>query len=99
LKRDSALVIPGWFLWDKRRRHPEGELPRLEYQQWLRKALYFPAIAAIKYNPYVRRMSERLKARGKCPMQIIGAAMRKLIHIAYGVLKSGRPFDPGLKTA
>ncbi|HEX8652907.1 MAG TPA: IS110 family transposase, partial [Pyrinomonadaceae bacterium] len=38
--------------------------------------------------------------RGKCPMQIIGAAMRKLIHIAYGVLKSGRPFDPSLvKTA
>jgi hypothetical protein len=39
-------------------------------------------------------MSQRLRERGKCPMQIIGAAMRKLIHIAYGVLKSGRPFDP-----
>jgi hypothetical protein len=23
-----------------------------------------------------------------------GAAMRKLIHLAYGVLKTGRPFDP-----
>ena len=65
----------------------------------LRKALYFPAIAAIRHNPYVRKMSERLTGRGKCPMQVIGAAMRKLIHIAYGVLKSGRPFDPGLKTA
>ena len=65
----------------------------------LRKALYFPAIAAIRHNPYVRRMSERLKQRGKCPMQVIGAAMRKLIHIAYGVLKSGRPFDPEMKTA
>jgi transposase len=31
-------------------------------------------------------------------MQVIGAAMRKLIHIAYGVLKSGRPFDPEMKT-
>lgn len=65
----------------------------------LRKALYFPAIAAIKYNPYVKDLSERLRARGKCPMQVIGAAMRKLVHIAYGVLKSGKPFDPGLKTA
>jgi transposase len=65
----------------------------------LRKALYFPAIAAIRYNPYVRAMSERLKERGKCPMQVIGAAMRKLLHLAYGVLKSGRPFDPELKTA
>jgi transposase len=65
----------------------------------LRKALYFPAIAAIRYNPHVRAMSERLKERGKCPMQIIGAAMRKLVHLAYGVLKSGKPFDPEMKTA
>jgi transposase len=65
----------------------------------LRKALYFPAIAAIKYNPYIKVMSERLRARGLCPMQVIGAAMRKLIHIAYGVLRSGRPFDPELKNA
>jgi hypothetical protein len=24
----------------------------------------------------------------------IGAAMRKLVHLAYGVLKTGKPFDP-----
>jgi transposase len=65
----------------------------------LRKALYFPAIVAMRHNPHVRALSERLKERGKCPMQIIGAAMRKLLHIAYGVLKSGKPFDPELKTA
>ncbi len=66
----------------------------------LRKALYFPAIAAIKHNPTIKAMSVRLKERGKCPMQIIGAAMRKLVHLAYGVLKSGKPFDPALaKTA
>jgi transposase len=65
----------------------------------LRKALYFPAVVAIKHNPYVKELSERLRARGKCPMQVIGAAMRKLLHIAYGVLKSGRPFDPEMKTA
>jgi transposase len=65
----------------------------------LRKALYFPAIVAIKHNPYIKELSARLKRRGKCPMQIIGAAMRKLVHLAYGVLKSGRPFDPEMKTA
>lgn len=65
----------------------------------LRKALYFPAVVAMRHNPRVRAMSERLKERGKCPMQVIGAAMRKLVHIVYGVLKSGRPFDPELKTA
>jgi len=26
-------------------------------------------------------------------MVIVGAAMRKLIHLAYGVLKSQRPYD------
>jgi transposase len=65
----------------------------------LRKALYFPAIAAIKYNPYIKAVSVRLKERGLCPMQIIGAAMRKLVHLAYGVLKSGKPFDPALLRA
>lgn len=60
----------------------------------LRKALYFPAIVAVQHNPVIKAFSERLRERGKCPMQIIGAAMRKLIHIAYGVLKSGKPFDP-----
>jgi transposase len=60
----------------------------------LRKALYFPAIVATQHNPVIREFSERLRLRGKCPMVIIGAAMRKLIHIAYGVLKSGKPFDP-----
>lgn len=65
----------------------------------LRKALYFPAVVATRHNPYIKDLSERLKERGKCPMQVIGAAMRKLLHLAYGVLKSGRPFDPEMKTA
>lgn len=66
----------------------------------LRKALYFPAIVATQHNPIIKAMSERLRERGKCRMVIIGAAMRKLIHLAYGVLKSGKPFDPSYgKTA
>jgi len=60
----------------------------------LRKALYFPAITAVRHNPLIKELGERLRARGKCEMVIIGAAMRKLVHIAYGVLKSGRSFDP-----
>lgn len=60
----------------------------------LRKALYFPAIVATQHNPIIKALSARLRERGKCRMVIIGAAMRKLIHIAYGVLKSGKPFDP-----
>ncbi len=60
----------------------------------LRKSLYFPAMVALRYNPIIRTLRERLEARGKAKMVIIGAAMRKLIHLAYGVLKNNRPFDP-----
>jgi transposase len=60
----------------------------------LRRALYFPAITAIRHNPKIRDFAERLRARGKTKMTIVAAAMRKRITLAYGVLKSGRPFDP-----
>ena len=40
-------------------------------------------------------MSDRLAAQGRLkPKQIIAAAMRKLLHLCYGVLKTGKPFDP-----
>ncbi|MFO7696300.1 MAG: hypothetical protein R6X16_03995 [Anaerolineae bacterium] len=35
-----------------------------------------------------------MEKTGHCPMQIIGAIMRKLLHLAYGVIKTGKPFDP-----
>jgi transposase len=60
----------------------------------LRKALYMPALVAWRYNPLIRVFCERLKANGKNGKAIACAAMRKLIHIAFGVLKSGKPFDP-----
>ena len=65
----------------------------------LRKALYWPAIVAQKHNPIIRVFCERLLARGLCKMAVIAAAMRKLLHIAFGVLKSGRPFDPAFVSA
>jgi len=60
----------------------------------LRAALYLPAVVAKRHNPLVRDLAERLQARGHSQMSIIVAAMRKLLHLAYGVLKSGQPFDP-----
>jgi transposase len=59
----------------------------------LRKALYFPALTALRFNPTLRALQARLRAAGKPPMVIVGAAMRKLIHLAFGVLKSGRAYD------
>jgi transposase len=64
----------------------------------LRRLLYFPALVAIRWNPVIRSFAGRLRARGKRPMVIVAAAMRKLLVLAYGVVKSGRPFDLGLTT-
>ena len=61
----------------------------------LRKALYFPAITALRCSPFFQQWAEGLRQRGKSKMAVVGAAMRKLVHLAYGVLKTGRPFDPG----
>lgn len=62
----------------------------------IRHALYMPALSAIRYNPVIRAFRARLLANGKHKMIIVGAVMRKLVYLAYGVLKSGRPFDPTL---
>jgi transposase len=60
----------------------------------LRKALYFPAATALRCSPFFQQWAEGLRHRGKSKMAVIGAAMRKLVHLAYGVLKTGKPFDP-----
>jgi len=62
----------------------------------IRKALFMPALSAIKYNPVIAAFRTRLLANGKPRMVIVGAIMRKLVHIIYGVLKTGRRFDPAI---
>jgi transposase len=48
----------------------------------VRKALYWPAIAALRSNPRIRAFGQRLGARGKATMVVLGAAMRNLVHLA-----------------
>ena len=58
----------------------------------VRRVLYMPAISAMRCNPILKDFSARLRARGKRTKQIIAAVMRRMLVLAYGVLKSGRPF-------
>jgi transposase len=60
----------------------------------LRAALYMPAIVAKSCNPRLHAWANQLSQRGLTGKQVIVALMRKLIHLAYGILKSGRAFDP-----
>lgn len=60
----------------------------------IRKALYFPAVVAMHHNPLTIQLCERLEEKEKHRMVMVGAAMRKLLVLCYGVLKSGVPFNP-----
>jgi len=62
----------------------------------LRKALYMPALVSIRYNPLMIAFYQRLKEKGKNGKVIVCAIMRKLVHIIFGVLKSGKKLRPKL---
>lgn len=61
---------------------------------YLRKVLYMPAVVARRCNPHIKALNDRLLAKGKSKMASIGAAMRKLAHLCFGVIHSGKPYDP-----
>ena len=60
----------------------------------IRAKLYMAAVCAGTYNPDIRAQKERLIKAGKTPMQAIGAAMRKLIQIGFGVIKHQSEYQP-----
>jgi transposase len=64
----------------------------------LRRLTYFPALSAKTHNLLIRPLAQRMKDQGHCAMSIIVAAMRKLLHQIFGILKSGQPFDPDFLT-
>ena len=51
-------------------------------------------VSAHRFNPLIANLRSRLQAKNKQKMTIVGASMRKLLHLAYGVLKTRKPFDP-----
>jgi transposase len=71
-------------------------LPRISKQgNWrIRRALYMAALSAIRHNPVVRAYYLKLVANGRPKKSALVAAMRKLLHQCYGVLKNQTPFDP-----
>jgi transposase len=60
----------------------------------IRAKLYFGAVSAKTYNPDVKALYDRLLSRGKSKMSALGAAMRKLVQICFGVLKHQKTYQP-----
>lgn len=62
----------------------------------LRHALYMPGLVALRHNPVLQVFGARMQGNGLAPKAVVGAAMRKLVHLIYGVVKSGKPFDAAI---
>jgi transposase len=60
----------------------------------IRRILYMSAVSAKQCNQIVAPFCTRLLQNGLTPLQVVCAAMHKLLHLIFGILKSGKPFDP-----
>lgn len=70
----------------------------------LRRALYMPALVAVRWDPHLKAFYETLLSRHKAKLQALIAVARKLLHAIYGIFKSQTPYDgqklfPQLETA
>ncbi len=61
--------------------------------KYLRCALFMPALVARHHDPHLRAFADRLQAKGKEPIQVVVAVMRKLLVGLYGMLKNQQPYD------
>ena len=52
-----------------------------------------PAMAARRHDPHLKAFGDHLKARGKQPMQVIVALMRKILVAISGMLQNDQPYD------
>jgi len=60
----------------------------------IRAKLYMAGIVAMQHNPTIKAFVQRLIDNGKNKMQALGAVMRKLVHICFGVLKNQQKYIP-----
>jgi transposase len=59
----------------------------------LRRALYMPALVAVRHDPHLRGFYQHLLANGKLKMQALVAVERKLLHAIYGMFKHQQAYD------
>ena len=91
----TGVITVGFFIlgwghidFDAIGRIPSGGLPAT-----MRATLYMAAVVATRHNPHIKALYERLLAKGKSKMAAIGAAMRKLVHLCFGVWKHQCPYQ------
>lgn len=61
--------------------------------RYLRKAMHFPALSAIRNDERYKAIFARLVARTRIKMKGVVAVQRKLLEMIYVIFKSGKPYD------
>lgn len=59
----------------------------------LRKAMYLPALAAIRHNPRYKAIYARLVAKHGIKMKAAVAIQRKMLELMYTIYKTQKPYD------
>lgn len=97
----AAVAFAGLDPKKKESGHTISTTPRLSKMgpPLLRKTLYMAALCATRINPVIQQQTQRLAARGKTGKIALGAAMRKLLRLIYGIMKSQTPFAANWKKA
>ena len=62
--------------------------------RYLRKAMYFPALTAIRHNERFKAIYARLISKHGIKMKAGVAIQRKLLELIYTIYKTNKPFDP-----
>jgi len=91
-------VVPGLWTSGKKTRTKGASISRMGNAR-LRRALYMPTLAAVRFNPWLKAFYEHLVANGKERMVAVVACMRKLVTAIYSVAKNERPFECRLATS
>jgi transposase len=55
--------------------------------RYLRRALYMPALVAVRHDPHLRAFYQVLLARHKAKLQALMAVARKMLHAIFGMFR------------
>jgi transposase len=61
--------------------------------RYLRRALYMPALVAVRHDPHLRAFYQTLLARRKAKLQALIAVARKMLHAIFGMFRWHSGYD------
>ncbi len=61
--------------------------------RYLRRALFMPALVAVRHDPHLRAFYQALLARHKATMQALLAVARKMLHAIFGMFRGSTDYD------